>query len=274
MIPIVIPPIPHLETTAGRPMHLLLAHLMDDPAYVRFYRRERARGAYLILDNGAHEHLRGEDVGTLLLQSAQVEAQEVVLPDVLENASGTMEATIKAFWFLETQAGKNLLRQAWYPNLMVVPQGGTPREFRLCLDELLRAYGAFIARSDGEYTPHITIGVSKDYETWEGGLYTLLEETVIPCANDYHARIHLLGWGRDLWAYRKIVTTFEDRIRSCDTAKPYVYASRGIVLDPMRPAPVYPKRAPEYFATPLDVHAAVIVRNVRVFDDMIKGEFL
>lgn len=67
--------------------HLVLAHLLDDPTYLDFFRQ--AEG-YKILDNGAAEGslVRPRD---LIAKASWVNADEVVVPDVLGNCDGTIQ---------------------------------------------------------------------------------------------------------------------------------------------------------------------------------------
>jgi hypothetical protein len=268
MIPILIPPVPHLATIAGSRMHLVLSHMLGNAAYQTFYTQERREGAYLILDNGAHEHSYGEPIEDLIQKCALIGAQELVVPDVLFNASGTLESAVRSFRWFETHLTQ--VEDAWYPTLMIVPQGATREDFVMCLDRLLEAFGGFLARAD-PYRPRLVIGLSKDYEVFAGGLYSLLADEVIPAAKDFRAHIHLLGWGRNLWEYRAIINDLGDHLRSMDTAKPYVYAAHGIRLDMRNPAPVYPKRSPTYFDDALNDQITLVFKNVRVFMDMVYG---
>lgn len=73
-------------------MHMILPALQDDKGYASFYRN--ARG-YKIVDNGAAEGEMLDNAG--LIEFAQVvQAHEVVMPDVIGDPQGTLEA-VQAF---------------------------------------------------------------------------------------------------------------------------------------------------------------------------------
>jgi hypothetical protein len=91
-----------------------------------------------------------------------------------------------------------------------------------------------------------TIGISKDYIEWPGGIPKLLESTVIPIGHP----IHLLGWANDLWTLGEIAHRWP-QIRSTDSARPFTFALRGIALDPNREVPPYERRVGDYFGLEL-----------------------
>ena len=109
----VIAPKKHLLRYCRTGYHLVLAHLMDDSDYVKFY-RESATG-YIILDNSVME--LGEAVNVDFLEKAvmQFRPNELVLPDVPHDADAT---------FRNAQMHAPYFKDKW-PNmkLMVVPQG-------------------------------------------------------------------------------------------------------------------------------------------------------
>jgi len=272
MISTIIPPIPNLELAAGRKYLLLLSHLLHIPAYKRFYATQSLGGAYLILDNSAHERQFGEAAATLLSQAEELGVSEIVCPDHLFDSDDTIRRTREALQFFVTNE-KRLHQMTPIPRMMLVAQGNSLLEYSLCLQGLIKEFLAAQKKTafPSNFLP--TIGVSKDYELWEGGMHRLLEKTVLPVAATLpDVQIHLLGWGRDLWALRQIVEDFGDRIRSIDSAKPMVYGAAKILLDPAEPSPTYPKRSKYYFITELSKEQLVIVRkNIEVFDAVVSG---
>src|SRR4051812_5392932 len=97
-----IPPIPELNRFGRGDFHLVLSHLVGESFdYTQHYAKERDRGAYLVLDNSAHENTHGEAADALMRQALAIRAQEVVVPDVLFDAAGTVEAATDAFevWY-------------------------------------------------------------------------------------------------------------------------------------------------------------------------------
>jgi hypothetical protein len=264
---VLIPPIPHLGVAAGRPIHLTLAHLYNESTqYLQFYQAEALKGSYVILDNSAHEFGEGQEINLLIQRARQVGAKELVLPDHLFDGPDTLARSSEALSYL-TKLDHSLEEPLRY---MIVPQGQTHKEFLQCLVRLAEAYyDAQESRPDiFKYTP--VIGVSKDYEMWQGGLLKLLRKDIIPIADDYQAMIHLLGWGRKLWDLGDIALAYGDRIRSVDSAKPFVYGRSLKILSLRDEIPEYPKRSPTFFTDPLNLlqlDASMV--NVRVFDSLV-----
>lgn len=266
----IIPPIPELPFYGNGTFHLLLSHLIDNRAYFKHYREQRARGAYLVLDNSAHEFEIGQKASTLLDQAMLLNAQEIVVPDCLDDAEGTIESALSSieYWFEGDRASE---MRDLDPALMYVPQGKDKNDWVECLRELVRLQVYTAKRRKAR--PDFVIGLSKDYETWDGGLLSLLGEYLIPMKIDakkkgVNIQIHLLGWGRQLNTLGQIEET-HSWIRSTDSAKPFVYALKNVDLAEYNlnvVIPKYPKRNKGYFQQRLSQQQHVIARsNVRVF---------
>lgn len=240
-----IPPISGLDRFGNGNFHLLLSHLLKNRRYFRHYERQRRKGAYLVLDNSAHEFGAGDDPEVLMFNAVAIGAQEVVVPDVLENGPATVQMAVDSLetWFEQKYNIKTL-----FPALMYVPQGKDFAEWEDCLKELVGLH-LYLVRKQS-YHRHLVIGLSKDYEVWPGGLFRLVEhlynvrETLDRA--DIKMHVHMLGWGRDLWALEKIAKIHQ-WIRSTDSAKPFVYGLRKITLDPDQAPPKYPTRPENYF---------------------------
>lgn len=256
-----IPPIPELVPFGEGDIHLLLGHLLFDETYSDHYREQGRRRSYLILDNGAHENRTGMSASRLIARAASLKAHEVVAPDVLFQGQETAIRANKALGvWVSTERD---LFDIVSPRVMLVPQGADPRDWKTCLTTLVVTYDRFAKRYPTLFGPPV-IGISKDYEMWEGGIPKLLEERVIPLGYD----IHLLGWGQDLWTLGEIAHRWP-QIRSTDSAKPFVYALNNIILDPHKPPPVYPRRPPDYFHQQLTEEQRWIAhQNVKVFREL------
>jgi len=76
--------------------HLLPVHHLFDKDVRESYRQMRARGDYVILDNGVTETGTPCDVRVLAEYALAIDAQEIVLPDVFDDGPGTLESTYKA----------------------------------------------------------------------------------------------------------------------------------------------------------------------------------
>lgn len=244
-----IAPIPHLHDFGRGPFHLLLTHLLTETKYREHYRNERSCGSYLVLDNSAHERGAGEDPTTLLKAGFYLDAQEIVVPDVLFDAEGTIEACLTAHetWF---ENGSEIL-DSYAPAFMYVPQGKDKNDWSVCFDSLVKIHGycsrKYSLRRD------LVIGVSKDYDSWDGGLMRLIDEDIVPmreqlAQSGIKMHVHLLGWMRNLWNLQVIART-HPWIRSTDSAKPFVYAlsNTNLLNWVTKEPPAYPKRKDNYF---------------------------
>lgn len=244
---------------------MLLTHLLHKRGYMKHYVEQRQNGAYLVLDNSAHEKGEGEDAVSLMASAIRLRAQEVVVPDVLFDSEKTIDKAVQAHetWYEAGHPGMVTLN----PALMYVPQGESITQWIYCLDTLLMLHAYAAERHN--IRRQCVLGISKDYEKWEGGITGLLG-MAIPILSKYATRgmdvkVHLLGWGRDLWALSKIASSYP-WIRSTDSAKPFVYAIHGIKLDPSKEAPEYPTRPKAYFGYRMNEQQQLIAEhNANVF---------
>ncbi len=261
----IIPPIPHLDEVKGRDFHLVLTHLCEQSEeYRNFYLQESIAGSYIILDNSAHERTHGQPIAELLQVAESIHADEVVIPDKLFDCK---ETTLSAFdSFLSLLQYTSVPMYRW----MLVPQGRTKMEWEECLSNFSLLLEVLNRKAQGILYRGITLGISKDYEVWHGGLPWAVKELVVPWADRWNAEIHLLGWGRNLWALNQIVKEYGNRIRSIDTAKPFVYGASGIHISPVIPVPPYPKRSETYFNDALSGEALKIaLGNVACLDRVV-----
>lgn len=183
--------------------HLVLAHqMLEDPDLAAHYHSLSAEGAYVILDNSAHEFNNGMHAEDLETAARLCGADEVVLPDRLFFGGDTIQRSTEAYVRLRD------LDVNW----MAVPQGRTFDEWKYCLNGLLP-----LTR---------TIGISKDYEVWPGGLRELVSQALDLGAET----IHLLGWGRQ-WSQVAALTKI-GQVRGVDSSKPVSYARQRVCLPP------------------------------------------
>lgn len=236
-----IPPIPHLKQFK-QSRHLVLSHLLQHKEYREFYEARRNAGDFIILDNSAHENGIGEGAGKLLLQVQTLNPQEVVVPDALEDGPKTVAFARSALisWF----GSEGRLRERDI-RLMYVPQGKNFEEWERCLTDLMVLHNAAV--NQWKVQEGCTIGISKDYADWDGGLERLLHYVVRYLGRPGY-EVHLLGSGHRYWEARDLGKEFQ--IRSIDTAKPFVWAYNGLVMTDRGPHPLaekLPKRPPNYF---------------------------
>lgn len=261
-----IPPVPDLHRYATGPgIHLLLSHLFTKRGYLEYYAERSDAGDYLILDNSAHEHGIGNSMERLLKEARKVQADEVVVPDVLFDAKATVESARRSLRWLETRKGERAYQRAGCPRLMYVPQGENRPEWSWCLRTMLNLHDNACLENSKLEEP--VIGVSKDYYWWHGGMTALFKAHL----QEVHARrprldVHLLGWPTDLWQTALVARDYP-WVRSTDSAKPFVYAKNGILLEPGGKVPDYPRRDERYFDDPLPEDVDEIARrNIAVFE--------
>ena len=259
----VIPPFLHLRQFPQK-RHLVLSHLLQYKPYRDYYEERRSAGDYLILDNSAHENGLGEGPGKLLLQVQTLMPQEVVVPDCLEDSERTIDLAYKA---IDSWYGSDGRMQTINPRLMYVPQGENPRAWHACLEALLYTHYRAVQKGAQQIC---TIGISKDYAMWEGGLRKLIFDARTLLFQDW-VQVHLLGSGHDFWTAAALGREF--KIRSVDTAKPFVWSMYDLRMYPEffhLPASL-PPRPRDYFFRELSERELDLAKeNVQTLREMIE----
>lgn len=255
-------------------LHLCLSHLTRPEFvlhsdYLAYYKDRRQHGDYIIMDNGADENEKGigEDLATTLEAAIKVHAQEVVVPDVQEDAPETIKAGVEAFAWLRTNEGRIAYSLAGRPRLMVVPQGSDWRQWAACAMYLLQNARATMKVLEG---PSIVVAVAKQYDlilsspTWtEGrvGAVDWLQRQLVE-----HEEIHLLGYPRGSYDVPRIEQKFPGIVRSVDSAKPVVYAFNAMKVNPWDSVPEYPLRPENYFDMDLNAFGEeCLEHNIHTF---------
>lgn len=257
-----IPPAPHhVEFMAEQDAQFVLAHLRDVPGYtaaVKKVRNKVGSPAFTLLDNGAYELGESMPMADILSYAREIQAHELVLPDVLYDGPATARLTAAAM--------KNLLFANWIPDrVMIVPQGKTITEWVECLTEQMRAYAQF-----GSRVTRLTIGVPRHTSSFPGGRYKLLMQYLNGIVQrDSNVLVHLLGWEEDLAAPNKMVQTMP-WIRSIDSAKPFRYALDHLVFD-LAGCPEYTNPRDKYFNTVMEYTQNLISSiNIERFEAAVK----
>lgn len=276
-----VAPIPPVTEFVNNPkphghFHLALSHLFDShPEYLRYFieRRKAGMGDYVVLDNGAHENKTGEPISKLLELAVLIDADEIVLPDVLDDYIGTVEATATALDQIEQnlELAKNFLDKKGR-RIMLVPQGKDYDEWRRCLEKLLQLYD-FMVRSQDLSAEIPVIGVSKDYDdVFPGGLHQAFLGELEGLRDEVD--VHCLGWPRDLWNFGRLLHDFP-WIRSTDSARAYVYALAGVRLELGAPYPEYPKRPSDYFSHQMTPEERLLAQlNLEEYFKVTQGLFV
>ena len=177
----------------------------------------KSEKAYVILDNGAFE---GETQSEQdILDAAQkLEADEIILPDVLGDPKATLSASYKAY----KKFGKY--------RTMFVPHGQSPEEWKECVDAWVSKIKEAPAESKAGYH---TIGISP-LRYLEGG-YQYTKEMINHVVK-LDMPIHLLGCA-DMSYFTLQLLPFlnEWGIRGMDTSYAFALGARGILLTPDAP---------------------------------------
>lgn len=221
----------------------MLPHLLHNTKYLDFYRERRADGNYIILDNGAAE---GVDYGQVHLHTLakEVEANEIVIPDVLEDTVGTISRA-KAFVPYAEPDFK----------YMAVLQGTTQQEVLKCL--------SFFDHAPDQM--HITcIGIPRVLNKVRKAFRLHLTEFLI--SQEFHRKFqfHFLGmsnWIREPAALSATVegceasTWDESGFRGIDTSLPIYMGLKGYDIGKAE----YIERPVDYFDMTFDRYEQVMI---------------
>ncbi len=254
-------PIAHLDLFATGEYHLLLSHLLVDQRYRDHYRVQADENAWITLDNSAFEHGQSVSVEQLLHQAVDINASEFVLPDVMYDASGTLEASSRALDILTAHE-----RELGNMQMMLVAHGTSIFTWGSCLSRLVELYRSVFPKRP------FSIGVPKNYDGWHGGSANLISRFILSLRAEYDCDVHLLGVGRDISQTVTICVRYP-WIRSTDSTKPFVYAYHGLSVGTQQGGfPEYPGRPDDFFSAVFDDaqlklakhNAAVYQRKVTV----------
>lgn len=200
-----IPSLSYLDKMYETDYQLMLPHLTHIDTYASSFVEAKARGDFVILDNGEAE---GIDItpAKLFEIANEFHVDEVVLPDVIGDAEGTIAK------------GKEALRQLSSGNIhfggqvMVVAQGKTINECYMCIDAF-RGY-------DGV----ATIGIPRHLLSIHGGARYVLTKYI----HDVHRgrfQVHYLG--TNALNVREVMGSasgYVGPVRGVDTSAPFNYA--------------------------------------------------
>ena len=83
----------HLYAIRNDDMHMVLAHIFNEPGYedyTHFYMNEVKYYSYIILDNGAAEGKLME-IDRIVQKAELLRPSEIVLPDAYKDSEGTLK---------------------------------------------------------------------------------------------------------------------------------------------------------------------------------------
>jgi len=237
-----IPPKGYEAKALESDIHLVLPlpPLVKSYSYLHTYKTARDRGDYIILDNGCAE---GQlvDGKTLLEFAAKIRAHEIVAPDVLKDASQTLELT-RNFLLSNPEASDY--------NIMAVLQGETTDE----RNYLLKQY----ARMDAV----TAIGIPKVLvNRYSDDVRAIIAKKI---HKNYPGRfqIHLLGLSNNYPNEIHVGHFKESKIRSMDSAQPFKLTEKSIDMNPIH---CWALRRRDYFETMRVVDAKLLQRNIETF---------
>lgn len=223
-----IPPTSLIEHCAELyPFQFCLTHVYrNNPEYRKAYDKiGKSDKHHLILDNGAFENGSADKLKDIMDVIDHVNPTEVVLPDRMFMADTTYE--------MSARAKETLTKYYDGIKFMAVVHGRTVDEWLKSMYQMLSLQPDCIA-------------IPKDYEAFPGGRELLLH--FIPEG----IPVHLIGQERDIYAIYKLAEPVRHKVRSIDTAKPFVYALADIKLDKTGGIPPYPGRPSDYFEIPAE----------------------
>ena len=243
-----IPPKGYFHTALRSDYHLALAQIRD-PEYTALY-ANRKSSHYLILDNGAAE---GEPVrdSTLVARAEQLGADEIVVPDVMGDASATVE---RARQFLEI---KDDLRR--YKLMGVVQSQGS-------LGEVIRCIQAF------DEMPITTLGIPRHLVDKDKYFRYNVLNYLRGFNYDKRFEVHLLGTNPKWPAEICTIADIHPWVRGVDTSLPYNYAIAGKRLDGKNVPSGSEIRRPEaYFDKKQDIEFAILAENINTYLRWARG---
>lgn len=224
-------------------IHLTLTHwAAQDPHYLAYFKHRVDTGAaYVILDNGAHEHKFSDPVDQLIECAKAMDADEIVLPDVIADGPATVKSSLAAL--------PKLRKELHGKQIMAVPQGRDFVEWLECLEQLSQldvdVIGIPRIQADvvGSWLPHV-----------------LAVESMMP-----GVPIHLLGSPHDLSSAAMVEQAFPNRVRSTDTSKPVHYAMVGLPIHfPLNPHQRNHISRPSNFLQALLTSAQITLANYNI----------
>ncbi len=122
-------PVPHLQLAKDDRYHLCLAQILAKNApYRDFFAAQAQEGKFVILDNGAAEG-GCQPIELILEQADDINATELVLPDVIYDTNKTLDLSWNALMYVSDRDCNR--------KIMVVPQGETFEEWCKCASEMI-----------------------------------------------------------------------------------------------------------------------------------------
>jgi hypothetical protein len=249
-----IPPISMAEQFINRDCFLLLPQLLQAETYQRYVDKISRTNSLSILDNGAFEEVKILS-DTLVQLASEHEVDEIVVPDVMKEAAGTLEQVQNFYNSIVKLHGK-----AHTPKqLMAVVQGVSLGECADFISALSTCVGAQYVTTlglprhllDTTQDIRVRLKLAKHIHHWYGKRYM----------------VHFLG-ASPLWP-AELCYLNELKVRSVDTSMPFVYAFYGEKVRALGPRL---ERPTGYFdLTPQQVDEEILTYNIRTLDKWVQN---
>lgn len=214
-----IVPVKYLHRVASTShFHMVLAHWLTEPDYLKFYQRMKARGDFIILDNGACELKTSVPIEELLNWNNQLGGADVlVIPDTEEGDN--TELFLDSMSFLVNKPFEEKLQGT---HLMFVPHS------LLELDQMLAVFLPV------DICAHpIYIGLNRALgDEYEGGRPQIIRDNL-----QSDKAFHLLGMYKNPVAEVEEVKGLGDKVLGIDSSLPYRICRVGRRVDEYRPFP-------------------------------------
>ena len=191
-----ISPTPHLSLTDGRPVHLVLAHLIEeDQKYIDYYLQQKEKyNCTIIMDNSAFEmYKQGKDMydpSKLIDMGKKIKADYIVMSDYPGNDTmETIEASMKLAPLFRYEGFKTFY----------VPQGLTGD-----IDDLIYGFKHAVNSNHVDYVGISILAAPLAYNVESGNklqrfnsrlrlMYTLKEHNILDQLKASGKKVHLLG---------------------------------------------------------------------------------
>lgn len=199
--------------------HVAAQRVLQDRIYGEFFLAEARRGASIILDNGVFDLGRSLEPVDLVRAARMVNAQEIILPDVMHDGPATMQAG--------RTAADELLAITDEFRLCAVVHGADDQEWLRCYDYFVTSRGIDAIALPASRRAPMSSEVSRNrvVATEHLDSYGMIVPTLI---------YRLLGLGRT-----GHLELFEQRwhpwISSVDCAAPVILGSMGVRMHPGGP---------------------------------------
>jgi hypothetical protein len=234
-----IPPKGYERMALRSDIHLVLPlpELIVNPDYLATYLHARARGDYIILDNGCAEGQLVSSQG-LVDFAKMIRAHEIVAPDVMDDTSETLKATTT---FL------NDFTMAADYNIMAVLQGDSWQ---------------WLAHEYAQIDAITCIGIPKKQVRMYGDGKRAIIAEWLNSTYPKRFQIHLLGLSK-MYPAELSRVTFPRGIRSVDSALPFkaAEANRSLATRNIH----HSARRHDYFKACYPVEPGLLKANIEAF---------